>query len=372
MTGNTPKRRRITSGAVTIVDVAALAGVSTATVSHVLNGTRSVTRETRRRVMLAIEESGYTQNISARSLRRSMSESIGVITADAAQHTFAGIIRGVESEAQGNRLTLLLANSSDDPGQELRAVQALHARRIDGLIIAEVVPGDSAALEYVESQGIPVVAVDRFPSQAIDYVGVENERPMRSLVQHLLELGHKRIALVAGDTELITLAERRSGFTQAFQGAATDAAVVLEGMRTAEEARRSVVDLLAGADRPTALVGASLQLTLGTLEAIQQLGLRIPEDIALVTFDEVPYSKFFTPHITSVVQPAFEIGSEAMRLLLRRISEPENPPAQLRLGPGIEHGTSCGCPPGTPLRPAGTAADPGKARTDRHVHIANS
>src|ERR1700691_2477834 len=128
-------------GSVTIRDVARLAGVSTTTVSHSLNQTRPVREGTRKRIEAAVEELGYAQNMGARNLRRSSTESVGIVTPEAAQHTFGGIIGGVESEAQANGLTLLLANTGDDVERERKAVRALQARRVDGFIIAPVVPG---------------------------------------------------------------------------------------------------------------------------------------------------------------------------------------------------------------------------------------
>jgi LacI family transcriptional regulator len=332
---------------VSIRDVAKLAGVSTTTVSHALNRTRPVREETRKRIEAAVEELGYAQNMGARNLRRSRTESVGVVTPDAAQFTFAKIIGGVEGEAHANGLTLLLANTGDDAEREQNAVRALQARRVDGLIIAQVVPGSGTIFDDARRHGAPVVAVDRLHDtvSGIDFVAVETVEPMRRITQHLIDQGHKRVTLVAGDTSLPTLMERRSGFLQAVSasGSSPWARRVLEGTRSVEETRLAVRELLTGRDRPTALVSGSFLLTLGTLEAVQDAGLRIPEDVAFAVFDEFPYGKLFRPWITSVVQPAFEIGREAMRLLLRRIAEPAAPPARLLLAPRIEHGTSCGC-----------------------------
>jgi LacI family transcriptional regulator len=332
---------------VTIRDVAKLAGVSTTTVSHALNRTRPVHEDTRKRIQAAVEELGYAQNMGARSLRRSRTESIGVMTPDAAQYTFGRIIGGVESEAQAHGLTILLANTGDSVEQERNAVHALQERRVDGLVIAQVVPGSRTIFDDVRRRGVPVVAVDRLQdlTVGVDFVAVDSVQPTRRITQHLLDRGHKKISLVAGDTSLPTLMDRRVGFLQALDasGISPWEGNLLEGTRTIEETRSAVRELLNRDDPPTALVGGSYRLTLGILEAVQDTGLRIPEDIAFVTFDEFPYSKLFRPWITSVVQPAFEIGREAMHLLLRRIAEPNVPPARLLLEPRIEHGTSCGC-----------------------------
>lgn len=332
-------------GSVTIKDIAAMAGVSVATVSYVVNCTRPVRSETRERVRAVIEATGYTRNISARNLRQGRTYSIGMVIPDLVQHTFGSISQGAEGEARARGFTMLFANSADDPAAELAAIQAFRERQVDGLIVVPVVPGNRGMLARMRLEGVPVVAVDRFEDGDVDYVGVETVKSMRMLTEHALDHGYVRIALVAGDTEVTTLAERRRGCVEAVgsSGLGPTALVVLEGARTVEEAQTSVFELLTSPNRPEAVIVSSFRLTMGVLLAVQEAKLRIPEDVALLAFDEFPYGRLFGVPITCVVQPAIEIGRDATRLIMRRIGDPDAPPVQMRLVPRVEYGASCGC-----------------------------
>jgi LacI family transcriptional regulator len=334
----------------TIVEVARLAQVSVSTVSHVVNGTRPVSEATRSRVVAAIEASGYSPHLGARSLRRARTDSIGLIVSDTGQPVFADMVRGIEDEARAAGFTLLLANSVEDPSLERASVQALQARRVDGLLLAQVSGSEPDLVPDIISSGLPLVLIDRLSTQEVDQVGVENAPAMRALVRHLLELGHRRIALVAGDTGVPTLAERHRGVHEAF----AEAGLTLEpdlmlavGELQTERTRDAVRQVLQRGPRPSAIVSASMVLSIGALEALDDLGLSIPDDIALVTFDEPPYADLFQPRLTSVVQPSVEVGRQGMRMLLRRISHRDAPARTIRLMPRIAHRESCGCPPGS-------------------------
>jgi LacI family transcriptional regulator len=333
----------------TIVDVARLANVSLSTVSHVINETRPVREDTRRRVVAAIEATGYMQDGVARALRRARTDSVGLVVSDTGQHVFAEMVRGVEHEARAAGFTLLLANSDEDRERELASVQALRERRVDGLLIAQVSGSPHSLVETLRSQGIPVVLLDRLSAPDVDQVGVETVGPMKLLVRHLINRGHRDLALVAGDLGVPTLQERHQGYVEAMleAGLGPRADRVLTYIVVADEAREAVSRLLvSGESRPTAIVSASNVMTVGTLQALADAGLRVPDDVALATFDEFPHADLFSPRLTSVVQPAFQIGREAMRLLLRRIRRPDAPLRTVRLKPRIVHRDSCGCPRG--------------------------
>ncbi|MFE0332584.1 LacI family DNA-binding transcriptional regulator, partial [Streptomyces sp. NPDC058960] len=184
----------------TITDVARLAGVSTSTVSHVINGTRPVREETRIRVEEAVRTTGYRRDSLARALRRSRTESVGLILTDVGEPAFAAMARGVEREAMAAGLTVLLADSGEDAELEARALEVLAERRVDGLLIAPVARSHREAITAVIDQGTPVVLIDRLGGVKADQVGVENTTPMREQVLHMASHGHRRIALAAGDT----------------------------------------------------------------------------------------------------------------------------------------------------------------------------
>ena len=327
----------------TIVDVARLAGVSVSTVSHVVNGTRNVNDGTREKVEKAIAQTGYVQHASARALRRSRTDSVGLVVSDTGQPVFAEMVRGVEEEASKHGLTLLLANSAEDSARQSRALRVLAERRVDGLIMASSAGSDPSELAAWRESGIPVVLLDRMVDDGVDQVGVDNVEPMAGLVSHMLEHGHTHVALMAGDIAVSTLNERRAGYLQALEnhGIAPDPSLVLTGSGLAGDAERSVLELLSRAHRPTALVTASTPMAAGALRAIAALGLRIPEDLAFAAFDNLPFGDLFSPPLTSVDQPAVEIGREAMRLLLRRLADPKARPSSVRLSPTLNHRSSC-------------------------------
>jgi LacI family transcriptional regulator len=333
----------------TIVDVAQLAGVSTSTVSHVVNGTRPVAGSTRERVLRAIEETGYRQDTLARALRRSRTDSVGLVVSDAGQPTFADMVRGVEHAAARAGYTLLLAHSGEDPAHEARSVQALSARRVDGLIVAPAARSTGAEAEAVRRSGTPVVILDRLGAPgAADQVGVDNTTPMRELVEHLFGHGYRTVALAAGDLAVPTMAERHRGYAQAVASAhgEDDPELVITGSGLAAETRALAVRLLGGARRPEAVACASTETAVGVMEAAAELGLRIPQDLKLAAFDGFPQSDLFEPRVTTVVQPAFDVGTTAMALLLRRVNGDTRGAGEVvRLQPRVVYRTSCGCGP---------------------------
>ncbi|OAH10182.1 LacI family DNA-binding transcriptional regulator [Streptomyces jeddahensis] len=333
----------------TIVDVAERAGVSISTVSHVVNGTRKVAEKTRERVMKAIEETGYRQDTLARSLRRSRTDSIGLVVSDAGQPAFAEMVRGVESEATKAGYVLLLANSGENPEQEARVLQVLAARRVDGLIIAPVADSTGAEVDAIRAGGTPVVLMDRLGrGEGGDWVGVENTGLMRELVAHMAGHGYRRIALASGDPRVSTIGERERGYREAMAAAGLPVPTghVLRGAGLAADTEQAALRLLSGPDRPEAVVCASTETAVGVLAAARQSGLSIPHDLKLAVFDEFPHADLFEPRLTAVRQPAQEIGARAMSLLQSRI-EAERSTAKavtIRLKPKIAYRTSCGCP----------------------------
>lgn len=330
----------------TIVDVARQAGVSTSTVSHVVNATRPVSEETRRRVEAAIVDCEYSQDGLARALRRKRSDSIGLVVSDTSQHDFAELARGIERDARDAGQTLLLTNSDEDPDRELASVKALLGRRVDGLLVAPVAQS-RLDLQVIDGGGAPIVLVDRLIEPRVDQVGVDNVVGIRRVVQHLIGLGHTRIGLVAGDRRVSTLMERYEGYRLALIDADLDCSesLIVQARGLSDNAREHTARLLASPARPTAIVSASAQLAVGTLQAIRDVGLSIPGDIAFVSVDLPANSELFTPPLTSVVQPAFDMGRRAMGLLARRLTDRRAAATTVRLRPAIRHGQSCGCPP---------------------------
>jgi LacI family transcriptional regulator len=329
---------------VTMVDVARLAGVSTTTVSHVVNGTRSVSPRTAARVLAAVERTGYSQNTIARALARSRTQSVGLALSGISNPYFIDLVAAIEGEAGRADHVLLLGDTHEDPDQELQVVQALVQRRVDGLLLAPTAGASERVLRYLAAQSLPVVLVDRFVSAGLDAVGTDNEVPTGQLVDHLAELGHRRIAMIAGFPGLSTTTERIRGYRMALlrNGLAEDDALIAQtGWRDA--ARSATSRLLDLSDPPTALVCGANHTTIDVLHVLSERKLRVPDDIALVGFDDFDWADLFAPRLTAIRQRTREIGERAVSLLLSRIEDPTLAPRQERLSATFVHRDSCGC-----------------------------
>jgi LacI family transcriptional regulator len=328
---------------VTMADVARLAGVSVTTVSHVINGTRPASERTTRAVLAAIERTGYSRNVLARALARRRTQSLGLAISGLANPYFADVIAAVEAAATRAGHTLLLAETRDDPEQELRVVRALVERRVDGLLLAPSPGALERAIPYLAAQDAPVVLIDRFLDAGLDQVGSENDAPTRQLVAHLVEGGHTRIGMVAGIGGLSTTAERVRGYRAGMQDAGLEADLIADGGSDAERASVATHALLDRPDPPTALVSGNNHMTIGVLRALKARGLRVPDDIALVGFDDFDWADLFAPRLTVIAQPTARLGERAVELLLSRLDDPEQPPRTERLAATFVHRDSCGC-----------------------------
>jgi LacI family transcriptional regulator len=323
----------------TMSDVAQLAGVSESTVSHVINETRTVLPETAARVRAAIGELGYSPNMLAQSLARASTMSIGVAVPDIGNYYFAEVIHGIEAAASA-----LLANTQDDADVELRVIRDLQQRRVDGVIVAPASGSPNAALEHLVTQKVPLALVDRLADARFDCVGIENAAAIGQLVDHLASLGHQRIGLISGRPNISTTIERIQGFRAAMErnGLPVDLSQEHSGGSFSGPARIATHELLAMANRPTAIVSGSNLMTMGVMRALSEAGLRVPDDMAVVSFDDFEWADLFAPRLTTVAQPAFEMGSKAVDLLLRRMKDPDAAPEELRLKVELNIRESCG------------------------------
>lgn len=333
----------------TIFDVARHAGVSSSTVSHVVNGTRKVSADTARRVEEAIVAVGYTPNAIARALAVSSTNSVGVAISALTNPYFSDIIHAVERECSKLGLMVFLADTHDDPDYELSVVKALHQRRVDGIILAPSAGPDNQALRYIEENKLPCVLVDRLTSKAFDRVGIRNKYAMGLVVEHLVGHGHERIGFVPGHPGFATTLERIEGFRSAMveNGLSVDERLILPGSADVEGAAVVTRELLSRPDRPTALAVGNNQSMIGAVRAIRSMGLRVPDDIALIGFDDFEWADCFEPRLTVIAQPVLEIGRKAADLLVRRIGAGNDgemmEPKSVRLKPTLIIRNSCGC-----------------------------
>ena len=333
----------------TMADVAARAGVSTTTVSHVLNATRPVSEDARQRVLDAIEETGYTHNTIARSLATASTRTIGLAISAISNPYFIDLVHVLEAEIRAAGYLLLLADTKDDPNEELEVIRSLHSRRVDGYVLAPSGDPEQRALRYLNQHRLPTVLVDRLASDAFDQVGVENREATSQLVEHLASLGHRRIGMICGHTGLSTTTERLVGYRLGLErgGLARDPELVMSGSSEEEPARAAVHQLLALAEPPTAIVAANNRMTIGAMQGLQDLGVSVPDDVALVAFDDFEWAELFRPRLTVVAQPIREMGTAAARLLLGRLKDPDRTATTVQLPARFVHRESCGCPAAT-------------------------
>lgn len=326
-------------------DVARIAGVSASTVSHVLNGTRKVNTATRLRVEAAIEETGYRRNVVARSLAAGRTHTVGLSISALTNPYFGSLVHAVERALSDAGYVLIVGDSHDDVTSEKRVTGSLLDRQVDGMIVAPAAGSERVTLPEITRTGTPLVLIDRGVDVGCDQVVPENFSSSRSLTEHLLDLGHRRIAVVRGLAGISSTIERFDGYAAALadRGIAIDPALVLDGESNTEAAEREVHALMSRADRPTALVSLNNAMTIGTLKAIRGLGLSIPADVAFLCYDDFEWSDLFEPRLTAAAQDVDTIGATAVEMLLRRIQGNDDAPQQIRVPTTFHHRNSCGC-----------------------------
>lgn len=336
-----------------MADVAKVAGVSQTTVSHVINKTRRINPDTEQAVLDAIAATGYYNDGVARSLRTGTTKIIGLAMSAISNPYFGEVVHEIEREATRNGYSLLLADTHDEPRRQGRAVDELLSRRVDAIILAPA--ADSGpVLDRLALRGVPTVLIDRIPelpaAANFDALAVENVEPMARLTSHLLDLSHRRIALITEPTGIATLTERIRGFRLAFErrGLVLDEALIEVAEDSERPADQAMKRLFSLADPPTAVVTGNNRMTIATMESLQPSGLKVPDDVALVVFDDFPWADFFHPRLTAIAQPIHELGQRAMAMLLDRLADPGSPPRTVRLSPDFVHRESCGCRQASP------------------------
>jgi LacI family transcriptional regulator len=308
-----------------ITDVARRAGVSTATVSRVLNRNYPVSDGVRQRVLDAVRELGYVANAHARALLTSTSGIVGVILHDVSDPYFAEIVRGIQEIAALEDRLVVICNSLREPDREITYIEMLRAQRVDAIILAGghilddryLLALRDQALQ-LEAQGSRLVLCGRHPVHA-DAVVPDNTVGGARLVQHLLELGHRRIAYVAGPDNLSTTQDRLDGYLAALAtySVEPDPALVVTGDFTRDGGYEATERLLATGVDFTAISAANDLAAVGVLACLRDHGRRVPDDVSVAGFDDVPIARDVTPALTTVRVPMVEMGRRSMRLALR-------------------------------------------------------
>ncbi len=319
----------------TLRDVARQSRVSPSTVSHVLNGTRPVSDDLRNRVSSAIQELGFEPNAMARSLKVKRSNTIGLVIADIGNPFFTAVVRGVEDVAQKSGFTVIVGSSDEDPEKEAEYLRVFYSRRVDGLILAPA-GQRHAYLQRLVHAHVPLVFLDReVPDLGVSSVVVDGESAARDAVRHLIGLGHTRIGMITGRPFISSAADRIRGYRQALEwsGLALDDRLVVSGGSRTDEARTATESLLDLVPPPTALFVGNNLMTIGAVAAIQARGLRVPDDVAIVGFDDFDWADVFQPRLTTVAQPTYELGRVAAEMLVDQITKRSEPHVEHRVLP---------------------------------------
>lgn len=323
-----------------IRDVARAAGVSVGTVSNVLNRPGIVSPATVARVTAAIEQLGFVRNDAARQLRAGKSRSFGLVVLDSRNPFFMDVAHGAQSRAFDDGYTVLLGGSDDAPDRERSLLEMFEEHRVAGVLITPV-NSDLTQLWRLREAGTPVVLVDRGSSdRSFSSVSVDDVEGGRIAARHLLDEGRRRIAFVGGPLGITQVADRLNGARSVVAGDPgaslevfeTRALSVLEGRRVGER-----IAALPAADRPDAIFAANDLLAMGVLQALVMMGsLRVPEDLALIGYDDIDFTSAAVVPISSVRQPAIEIGRTAVELLLREATAgPDAPREQVTFTPEL-------------------------------------
>jgi DNA-binding LacI/PurR family transcriptional regulator len=321
----------------TIYDVAREAGVSTATVSRALNDTGQIAPATRLAIEEAVERLGYRPNTIARSLVTKSTQTIAFLLPDITNPFYAALVAGIQQSALASGHTMLLCMTGGDAGQEEEYLSLLRAKQVDGALVdGLVVPPDRIA-RFVED-GFPIVCLDRdVKSQSVPLVQVDNKRGARMATEHLIELGHRRIAHVAGAPELGISAERQKGYRDALAAAGVDhdPHLVATGRFTEDGGYEATRSLLESSADFTAVFAANDLSAIGTINALAEGGRRVPEDVSVIGFDDLRLSAYTSPPLTTIRQPAVEIAEQATEILIGLINGRRAPKLRYLLEPTL-------------------------------------
>ncbi len=321
----------------TSADVAARAGVSHMTVSRVINNSQAVSAATRQRVLQAIAELGYRPSGIARSLATQRTRTLGVVVPDVSNPFFADVVLGVEHVAYSENYSVFLCNSEEDPERELALLASLEAKQVDGLILCSSRLDDARLMRALQRHEATVLVNRRPPASTAGAVMVDYERGARHLVELVLAAGRRRLAFLAGPVASQSRLWRESGYHKALAAAGIDpheawvqpCAPSVAGGQTAAQA------LLAAHPDIDALLCYNDLVAVGALQAAASLGRHVPDDIALTGFDDIALAALVSPPLTTCRVPRYELGAQAMRLLLARIHHPQQPPTTITIPPEI-------------------------------------
>jgi len=327
-----------------IYDVAREAKVSVFTVSAVINKTGRVSSTLGRRVEAAIHKLNYRPNLLARSLAKQQTHTLGMVVTDIANPFFPAIVRGAEDAAQIAGYSVLLCNSDDKQGKEAVYLELLLSKRVDGIILNKTPTELSITqLRMIDEAKVPIVLLMRTcPSLKTDLVQTDDRQGAMEAVAHLARIGHKRIGFVSGPLQVSNARARRQGYRKALAASGLDYLpdLAFEGDYRIESGHRAGLALLPY--RPDAVLVTNYLMTVGFMSAADEIGMRCPDDFALVSFDDYPWLGCFRPRLTTIELPKYVLGEAAVRLILERIQGKRTRPVTISMPPQLRVRESCG------------------------------
>jgi DNA-binding LacI/PurR family transcriptional regulator len=311
---------------VTITRVAEEAGVSTQTVSRVINNRPDVAADTRKRVQQVITRLGYQPNAIARSLVSRRTRTLGLITADFSDYFFTQVIAGAEVEARKHGYFFMLGSTERNIQDEPEYIRLLTEHHVEGILFARpsTEPSNRHLSDLVQ-QGVPVVTTAYYlPGQPLTVVDVDNFNGARQAAGCLVESGHRQIAMITGAAGWKSVADRSAGFLETLQAASLpiDPALQVEGDWSYESGYRAMQALVARQRPFTAVFAQNDRMAIGAIRALREMGQRVPEDVSVVGYDDIPVAAYSEPPLTTVRQPMREVGETATRLLIEAIAKP--------------------------------------------------
>jgi len=312
---------------VSIKDIAKKAGVSHSTVSRALRDSPLVSQETKERIRRLAEEMGYSPSAVARGLVTQRTHTIGLVVTSIADPFVSRITDGIEDVALNAGYSVFLCNSHADPERELAVVRTFHERRVDGVIVTASRVG-SLYSSLLEELGVPVVLINnQRPGRYVYSVSTDNRDGARKAVDYLIKLGHRRIAYIGSQSRLYAHGERLAGYREALtaHGLSPDPRYIVADMEADDinRGRRAARDLLSLSPPPTAIFCFNDMTAIGVLVACREMGCRVPEDLSVVGFDDIAMAAFTCPPLTTVRQQCYELGREAMNMMLKLLNNQE-------------------------------------------------
>jgi LacI family transcriptional regulator len=331
-----------------MTDVARQAGVSVATVSYVLNGRAGVGAESKQRVLRAASDLGFRPNRLARGLRGRRTRVLGLLLANVSNPFYPDIAAGIVAAAAAEGYQVFLGHTNDSSEVQQREVEAMLDHRCDGLIFTTITDDDRALLEELLASGVPCVqTVRHIPGLEADYVGIDNEAGGHEIARHLIDLGYRDIAVIAGPQNSSASRDRFAGVHRALRegGIELPEDRFAQSDLTREGGHQAACRFLGGRAHPEAIVCGNDMIALGAIDAVIDCDLGVPSDVAITGFDDMPFASSRLVQLTTIRQPPEEFGSVSVRLLLDRLENPSLLPRQIILPHSLVIRRSCGAPP---------------------------